>query len=81
VKGGNGRNGTKGTHGRVPGGAVALTKGQMAGALQISVRSLNSMMAKGQIDFWRITPRLVRFRIEDAVRRMNETVLVPGDEG
>jgi hypothetical protein len=60
---------------------VGLTKAQMAGALQISVRSLNGMMARGEISFWRITPRLVRFRIEDAVKRMNDTVLVAEDGG
>ena len=56
-------------------GVVALTKAQMAAALQISVRSLNGMMARDEIDCWRITPRLVRFRVEHAVRRMDETVL------
>jgi hypothetical protein len=65
----------------VPDGIVALTKGQMAAALQISVRSLNGMMARGEISFWRITPRLVRFRVEDAVKRMNQTVLVAADGG
>ncbi len=59
---------------------VCLTKQQMASALQISVRSLNGMMARGEISFFRIGVRLVRFRIEDALERMRETVLVEGEE-
>jgi len=62
-------------------GVVGITKAQMAAALQISVRSLNGMIARGEIAHWRIGKGLLRFRLEDAVRRMNETVLVPADEG
>ena len=62
-------------------GVVGLTKAQMAGVLQISVRSLNGMIARQEIAYWRIGKRLLRFRLEDAVRRMNETVLAPADEG
>jgi hypothetical protein len=61
-------------------GIVGLTKAQMAGALQISVRSLNGLMARGEVAYWRIGGRLIRFRVEDAVKRMNETVLVAADE-
>jgi len=61
-------------------GVVGLTKAQMAAALQISVRSLNGLMARGEVAFWRIGGRLIRFHVEDAVRRMNETVLVAADE-
>jgi hypothetical protein len=61
-------------------GVVGLTKTQMAAALQISVRSLNGMMARGEISFFKIGPRLVRFRVEDALKRMGETVLVEGEE-
>jgi DNA-binding CsgD family transcriptional regulator len=57
-------------------GIVLLTKPQMAAALQISLRSLNGLMARGEIAFFRIGPRLVRFRLEDALKRMNQTVLV-----
>jgi len=60
-------------------GVVGLTKAQMAAVLQISVRCLDGMMLRKEISFWRIGKRVVRFRIEDAVRRMNETVLVKGD--
>jgi hypothetical protein len=62
-------------------GVVGLTKAQMAGVIQISVRSLNGMIARGEIAYWRIGKRLLRFRIEDAVKRMNETVLVAAEEG
>jgi hypothetical protein len=57
-------------------GVVCLTKTQMAAALQISVRSLNGMMSRGDIAFFRIGRRLVRFRIEEALKRMSERVLV-----
>jgi hypothetical protein len=62
-------------------GVVAITKAQMAAALQISVRSLNGMMARGEISFFRIGKRLIRFRVEDALKRMSETVLVAADGG
>ncbi len=55
---------------------VCLTKTQMAAALQISVRSLNGMMARGEIAYFKISKKLVRFRVEDALKRMGETVLV-----
>ena len=57
-------------------GVVAITKAQMAAALQISVRSLNGMMARGEVSYFKIGKRLVRFRVEDALKRMSETVLV-----
>ncbi len=60
-------------------GVLALTKTQMAAALQISVRSLNGMMARGDIAYFKIGPRLVRFRVEDALKRMGETVLVKAE--
>jgi hypothetical protein len=53
----------------------------MAAALQISVRSLNGMMARGDIAYFKIGSRLVRFRIEEALKRMGERVLVAGEEG
>jgi hypothetical protein len=61
-------------------GVVALNKAQMAGALQISVRSLNGLMARGEISFFRLGKRLVRFRVEEALRRMSETVLVAAED-
>lgn len=57
-------------------GVVALTKTQMAAALQISVRSLNGMMARGEIAYFKIGSRLVRFHLDEALKQMNETVLV-----
>lgn len=62
-------------------GVVGLTKAQMAGAIQISVRSLNGMIARGDISYWRIGKRIRRFNIEDAIKRMNERVLVAADGG
>jgi hypothetical protein len=53
----------------------------MAAALQVSVRSLNGMMARGEISFFKIGERLVRFRVEDALKRMSETVLVVEEGG
>jgi excisionase family DNA binding protein len=61
-------------------GAVGLTKAQMAAVLQVSVRTINGMIARGEIAYWRIGKRLVRFHIEDAVRRMNEMLRVPADD-
>jgi hypothetical protein len=52
----------------------------MAAALQISVRSLNGMMARREIGYFKIGSRLVRFRMEDALKRMSETVLIAGEE-
>ena len=59
-------------------GVVGLTKTQMAAALQVSPRTITDMMRRGEISFYRIGRRLVRFRIEDALKRMNQTVLIPG---
>ncbi len=61
-----------------PPGAVGLTKEQMAAALQVSVRTLNGMMERGEISYYKIGSKLVRFRLEDALKRMGETVLVQG---
>jgi len=61
-------------------GVVGLTKAQMAAAIQVCPRTITEMMRRGQISYWKIG-RLVRFRVEDAVKRMNETVLVTAEEG
>jgi excisionase family DNA binding protein len=61
-------------------GVVGLTKAQMAAAIQVCPRTITEMMRRGQISYWKIG-RLVRFRMEDAVKRMNETVLVTAEEG
>ncbi|HOH39804.1 MAG TPA: hypothetical protein PK807_05880 [Verrucomicrobiota bacterium] len=62
-------------------GVVGLNKAQMAGAIQISVRSLNGMIARGEISYWQIGKRIKRFNIEDAIQRMNKTVRVAAEEG
>ncbi len=64
-------------------GVLALTERQMAAALQISVFSLQGMMERGEIAFYRIGKRIVRFPIGEAVRQMEATVLVraKGGEG
>jgi excisionase family DNA binding protein len=62
-------------------GVVALTKKQMAAAIQVCPRTITEMMRRGEIAYYRIGKRLVRFRIEDALKRMGETVLVAADGG
>jgi hypothetical protein len=61
-------------------GVVGLTKVQMAAALQVCPRTVTEMMRRGELAYYRIGKRIVRFRIEEAVKRMNETVLVPAEE-
>ncbi len=60
-------------------GVVGLTKAQMAAALQVCPRTITEMMRRGEIAYFKIGARLVRFRIEDALKRMNETVLVKAE--
>ena len=62
-------------------GVVALTKKQMAAAIQVCPRTITEMMRRGELAYYRIGKRLVRFRVDDAVKRMNETVLVTAEEG
>jgi hypothetical protein len=59
---------------------VALTKVQMAAALQVCPRTVTDMMRRGEISYFKIGKKLVRFRVEDALKRMSETVLVEGVE-
>jgi excisionase family DNA binding protein len=61
-------------------GVVGLTKKQMAAAFQVCPRTITDMMRRGEISYWKIG-RLVRFRMEDALKRMNETVLVAAEGG
>jgi excisionase family DNA binding protein len=56
-------------------GVVGLTKGQMAAALQVSLRTITEMMRRGEISYFKIG-KLVRFRIEDALERMGETIFI-----
>ena len=60
----------------LPEGVLLYTKAQMAAAMQISVRCLTGMMSRGDISYLKIHGRLVRFRPEDALRRVAETSLV-----
>lgn len=62
-------------------GVVGLTKAQMAAALQVSPRTITEMMRRGEISFFKIGKKLVRFRVEEALARMSECVLVVADEG
>jgi hypothetical protein len=55
---------------------VGLTKVQMAAALQVCPRTITEMMRRGEIAYFKIGPRLVRFHIDEAVKRMREKVLV-----
>ncbi len=62
-------------------GVVGLTKRQMAAALQVCPRTITEMMRRGEIAYYRIGKKLIRFRIEDAIEQMNKTVLVKAEEG
>lgn len=59
-----------------PAGALLLTKAQMAGVLQVSVRCVSDMMKRGELPYLKLRGRFVRFRLEDVQRRLNETALV-----
>ncbi len=62
-------------------GVIGLTKAQMAGALQVCPRTITDMMRRGEISYFKIGSRLVRFRVEDALRRMSQTVLIAAEGG
>lgn len=62
-------------------GVVVLTKAQMAAALQVCPRTVTAMMMRRKISFFKISRQLVRFSVEDALKRMNETVLVSAGNG
>lgn len=55
-------------------GVVVLTKTQMAAALQVCTRTITKMMGRGEISYFKIG-RLTRFPVDEALKRMNETVL------
>jgi hypothetical protein len=63
----------------LPQGVLLFTKAQMAAAMQVSLRCLTGMMNRGEISYLKINGRIVRFRPEDALRRLNETTLVCND--
>lgn len=55
---------------------VLFTKPQMAAMLQVSIRCLTDMMKRGEVPYLKVNGRIVRFRVEDVLRRLNEVVLV-----
>ena len=51
-------------------GVVALTKAQMAAALQVTYRTVTEMIRRREIPFFRIGGKHVRIRLEEALRLM-----------
>ena len=51
-------------------GVVAVTKMQMAAAIQVTERTVTAMIQRREIPFFRIGNKLVRIRIEEAIKRM-----------
>ena len=47
-----------------------LTRKGLAAFLQVGVRTVDTMLALGEIEAIRIRGRLVRFRIEDVLRKL-----------
>ena len=66
---------------RIPEGVLLYTRFQMAELLQVSLRCLGEMMQRGEVSYLKINGRMVRFRIEDVNRRLNETSLVWNEAG
>ena len=66
---------------RIPEGVLLYTRFQMAELLQVSLRCLSEMMQRGEVSYLKINGRMVRFRIEDVNRRLNETSLVWNEAG
>ena len=58
----------------MPQGVLLYTKPQMAALLQISIRSVTSMMRRGELSYLKIGRRTVRFQIDDVNRRLSERV-------
>ena len=61
---------------KIPQGVLLHTKPQMAALLQVSVRCLNEMMARGEVSYLKIGGKLVRFRAAQVLRRLRDTSLV-----
>jgi len=51
-------------------GVVVVTKAQIAAAFQVSERTITKMMGRKEIPFFRLGERLVRFRVEEAIKQM-----------
>jgi len=60
----------------LPPGFIYLTKPQMAGILQVSVRCVWEMMQRGELPFFRLRGRFIRFRLEEVHQRLKETSFV-----
>jgi hypothetical protein len=60
----------------MPQGVLLYTKPQMAAAMQVCVRCVTGMMARGEISYFKIHGRNVRFLPVAALRRLIETSLL-----
>ena len=49
---------------------VVLTQAQIAVALQVSYRTISEMRRRGEISCFRVGKKLLRFRIEEAIKHM-----------
>ena len=58
-----------------PSGERFVTKPELAALLMVSVRCITNMMRRGELAYWKIGGRLVRFQLANVERRLNETVL------
>ena len=47
-----------------------LTQAQIAVALQVSYRTISEMRRRGEISCFRVGKKLLRFRIEEAIKLM-----------
>jgi len=59
---------------------LLFTKRQMAAMLQVSTRTLDYLMQRGEVSYLKLNGKLVRFRVEDVLRRLNEVALVAEPE-
>lgn len=60
----------------LPEGERFFTKPEVARLLKVSVRCVTKMMRRGQLPYLKIGKRMVRLRLGDIERRLNETSLV-----
>ena len=51
-------------------GVVMLTQAQIAVALQVSYRTISEMRRRGEISCFRVGKKLLRFRIDEAIKHM-----------
>ena len=60
--------------------AEFLTKSQVADLLRVSRRTVDNMLARQQLPFYRINRRLLRFRREDIMEHLRRNFRVNGRE-